>query len=157
MSGGESVGAAGGPVDSPGFLAHGTWRGDLEWQSQSDLPGDETAPFAARRAAEEALAGTLDGDRLAAIDLLVTELVSNAVRHGRPLPDGSLGLHIGLDSGCVRVEVSDDGPGFTPGQPSPYGEGGYGLFLVDELAVRWGVSTARGTCVWFELAREATD
>src|SRR5207244_9873552 len=103
MSGGESVGAAGGPVDSPGFLAHGTWGGDLEWQSRFHLPGDETAPFAARRAAEESLADVLDGAKLASIDLLVTELVSNAVRHGRPRPDGSLELHIGLDAGCVRI------------------------------------------------------
>jgi serine/threonine-protein kinase RsbW len=156
MSGGESVGATGGPVDLPGSLALGTWGAALERQSQFDLPGDETAPFSARRAAEDCLAGALDGAKLASIDLLVTELVSNAVRHGRPRPDGTLGLHIGLDADCVRIEVSDGGPGFTPGQPSPYGEGGYGLFLVDELAVRWGVSTSSGTCVWFELARGMT-
>jgi serine/threonine-protein kinase RsbW len=155
MSSGESVGAAGGPVDSQGYLADGTWGGDLELQSKFDLPGDETAPFAARRAAEQALAQALDGDTLASADLLVTELVSNAVRHGRPRADGCLDLHLGVSADCIRVEVCDQGAGFEPGQPSPYGEGGYGLFLVDELATRWGVSTASGTCVWFELAREA--
>jgi hypothetical protein len=55
----------------------------------------------------------------------------------------------------VRVEVGDLGPGFDPGprdldRESP---SGWGLYLVDQLADRWGVTRAGGTRVWFEIDR----
>jgi anti-sigma regulatory factor (Ser/Thr protein kinase) len=86
----------------------------------------------------------------------VTELVSNAVRHGGAGKEAQVVLHLALAPRCVRVEVCDRGAGFEPGRPTPYGEGGYGLFLVDELASRWGVAHDDGTCAWFELDEEAS-
>jgi two-component sensor histidine kinase len=150
---GESVGAAGGPVESSGYLAHGTWHGRVERHARVELPNDDSAPYAARRAAEKHLGDALDGDATATVDLLVTELVSNAVRHGRARSGGTLDMHLGVGARCVRVEVYDGGRGFALDRPAPYGEGGYGLFLVDEVASRWGVGRADGTCVWFELDR----
>jgi anti-sigma regulatory factor (Ser/Thr protein kinase) len=89
--------------------------------------------------------------------LLVTELVTNAVRHG-----GSAGRPIGLElqrrNGRVRVEVGDHGAAFeppsAPSRPRDVGSrGGWGLFLVDRIAETWGVRTTRsGKCVWFEMA-----
>jgi hypothetical protein len=58
----------------------------------------------------------------------------------------------------VVVAVADEGPGFTwhPTSPPAGNEsGGWGLFLVDQIADRWGVEcTTSGSCVWFEIAYE---
>ena len=84
--------------------------------------------------------------------LLVSEVVTNAVRHGgngQPVE-----LHASWNSE-VRVEVSDRGEGFTPaprlGQLDE--PGGFGLFLIGRLADRWGVDTDDGTTVWFVMRR----
>ena len=84
--------------------------------------------------------------------LLVSEVVTNAVRHGsngQPVE-----LHASWNSE-VRVEVSDHGEGFTPAPrlgalDEP---GGFGLFLIGRLADRWGVDTDDGTTVWFVMRR----
>ena len=60
-------------------------------------------------------------------------------------------LHLAVASDRVRVEVTDGGSGFEPGPPMPYGEGGYGLFLVSEVSSRWGASRADSNCTWFEI------
>jgi anti-sigma regulatory factor (Ser/Thr protein kinase) len=103
----------------------------------------------ARSAVLEALP-QLDADRQDTVRLLISELVTNALRHsdcGQPVE-----LHASWNS-CVRVEVVDHGEGFTPiPRTKPLDEpGGYGLFLVGSLADRWGVETEDGTMVWFEL------
>jgi anti-sigma regulatory factor (Ser/Thr protein kinase) len=84
------------------------------------------------------------------VRLLISELVTNALRHGdQEVP---LELHASWD-GTVRVEVIDHGRGFIPTpRAQPLEEpGGYGLFLVGELADRWGVDTDECTTVWFEV------
>jgi anti-sigma regulatory factor (Ser/Thr protein kinase) len=140
-----------GPSESPGFLAHGTWRASAVRQRQVDLPGGLRAPQAARRSLEEHFGTTIDPNVLASVELLTTELVSNAVRHGGAGDDELVVLHLATAPGCLRVEVCDSGDGFEPGRPTPYGEGGYGLFLVAEVSSRWGVSHSEGNCAWFEI------
>jgi len=142
---------AAGPSESPGFLADGTWRAVAVQHAQVDLPGGLRAPHSARRALEEHFAGTIDRDLLASVELLTTELVSNAVRHGGAGEDELVVLHLATTESCLRVEVCDNGGGFEAGPPTPYGEGGYGLFLVSEVSSRWGVSREDGNCAWFEL------
>jgi serine/threonine-protein kinase RsbW len=88
------------------------------------------------------------------VELLVSELVSNAVRHGANDRFESILVHAHCKTDKVRVEVCDEGPGFEPG-PDPRGvmdPGGNGLLLVESLATRWGVRPGDGgpTCVWFE-------
>ena len=63
-----------------------------------------------------------------------------------------------LSHDAVRVEVVDQGSGFTapPRDRTPHG-GGYGLYIVDRQAARWGVDRVGGTRVWFELDREPRD
>ena len=100
---------------------------------------------------EDHFAAALDADRLASVELLTTELVSNAVRHGGADEGKGVTLHVAIAPGCLRIEVCDPGSGFDAGPPSPYGEGGYGLFIVSEVSSRWGVSHGSDTCAWFEL------
>jgi anti-sigma regulatory factor (Ser/Thr protein kinase) len=140
-----------GPSESRGFLVDGTWTVTPVRHERVDLPGGVRAPQSARRALEQHFAGLVDDDRLASIELLTTELVSNAVRHGGAGDGELIVLHLAIAPQCLRVEVCDRGPGFEPGPPRPYGEGGYGLFLVSEVSSRWGVSREDGNCAWFEL------
>jgi len=88
------------------------------------------------------------------LSLLVTELVTNAVRHGGAAPDHPIRLECWRRNGLVRVEVIDAGTDFQEPAPPEAGDsaGGWGLFLVDQIAQRWGVSPGTpGTCVWFEV------
>lgn len=90
---------------------------------------------------------------LATLTLLVSELVSNAVIHSDAPPVSAIELFArALEDGGVRVEVTDQGSGFSPGPRDPdRHRGGYGLFLVDKQAKRWGVERKHGVRVWFEL------
>jgi anti-sigma regulatory factor (Ser/Thr protein kinase) len=90
------------------------------------------------------------------LHLLTSELVTNSVRHGKLGPEARVLVTVRLTSDVVRVEVSDPGPGFEPAgasTPTLYQQSGWGLYLVDQLATRWGVDRARRTSVWFEIAR----
>ena len=91
--------------------------------------------------------------------LLTSELVTNAVLHSRSGRDGGTVTVtvVGLPDG-VLVEVADDGsPDSSPEiRMDRYAPGGRGLFLVDQLAVRWGYLQDRaGTTVWFQLGPES--
>ncbi len=92
-------------------------------------------------------------DALATLTLLVSELVSNAVIHSDAPPSSAIVLRARpLDDGSVRVEVTDQGSGFTPVPRDPERHrGGYGLYLVEKQATRWGVDKEDGVRVWFEL------
>jgi serine/threonine-protein kinase RsbW len=90
--------------------------------------------------------------------LLVSELVTNAVRHADVGPDRSLRVELRRWPRRVRVEVTHPGNGFEhePEPPAPNAGGGWGLVLVDRIADRWGITSGTdGTCVWFELRAEA--
>ena len=84
--------------------------------------------------------------------LLVSEVVTNSIRHG---PGGQIvELRVSVDGRVARVEVEDAGPGFEPPvQDDAERTAGWGLMLVDRLADRWGISSARTTTVWFEIDR----
>jgi serine/threonine-protein kinase RsbW len=110
-------------------------------------------PTLARRQLDRWLPAWLgDGDR-GALRLLVSELVTNCVRHAKVSADAPVELAMRVAGRTIRIEVHDGGTGFTPpGHPKPRGaDGGYGLYLVERLASRWGVDTRAGTRVWFEL------
>jgi serine/threonine-protein kinase RsbW len=86
--------------------------------------------------------------------MIVTELVSNAVRHG---PGGPVELAIEAGGKGVRGEVADPGPGIDRGdleRRRATEEGGRGLFLVDALSDAWGLAHDRSS-VWFEVAARA--
>jgi anti-sigma regulatory factor (Ser/Thr protein kinase) len=111
---------------------------------------------AAARAALTALEDHLDPDCLHDLCLVVTELVSNSVRHSGIGPASSVGLDVRVRAERVRVEVTDPGSGFEPQVRPPTPDdldrtGGWGLFLVDELTEGWGVLQDGLTRVWFEM------
>lgn len=118
---------------------------------ERELPPDARAAGLARRAVGEVPG--IDDEVVGDLRLLVTELVTNSVRHA----DGGNGDRLILriyPGATVRVEVWDAGPGFapsSPGRPTASATSGWGLFLVDCLSARWGVEVTRGTCVWAEI------
>ncbi|HYH88431.1 MAG TPA: ATP-binding protein [Solirubrobacteraceae bacterium] len=98
------------------------------------------------------------GTRLAArvledVRLLVTELVTNALRHGRLRTGDRVSLKAWVTGDVFRIEVGDPGRDGEVAQRAPgaRGGGGYGLYLVEMLAKRWGVDRRDGTVVWCEL------
>jgi anti-sigma regulatory factor (Ser/Thr protein kinase) len=88
--------------------------------------------------------------------LLVSEVVSNAVLHSSAAHDLPITLTARVTADTVRVTVTDAGEGFTPRQRDPDScKDGYGLYLVEKTASRWGVDPSGPTSVWFELPRQA--
>jgi anti-sigma regulatory factor (Ser/Thr protein kinase) len=87
-------------------------------------------------------------------EIVVSELVANAVRHARPLGDGTLRVHWKVKAGVVELEVTDGGGETTP-RPAPralWAPSGRGLRIVRSLAHEWGVTEDRsGTTVWASL------
>jgi anti-sigma regulatory factor (Ser/Thr protein kinase) len=116
------------------------------------LRGGPEAAARARRALSK-LRADIDPPLMETLRLLVTELVSNSVRHAG---SETVILKVLVGRTAVLTEVTDEGPGFDPaetGQPGSE-DSGWGLFLVERLAHRWGVSqNADVTKVWFELRR----
>ncbi|MFD3876023.1 SpoIIE family protein phosphatase [Streptomyces sp. NPDC058623] len=112
------------------------------------LDPEETAPGRARRFARRALA-RWDLEELSdSLELLVSEVVTNAVRYAeRPV---TLRL---LRTDVLRCEVGDDSPQLPRQRRArDTDEGGRGLFLVNRLARRWGATRlSSGKVVWFEL------
>jgi anti-anti-sigma factor len=91
--------------------------------------------------------------------VLLTELVTNAIRHGTRA-DGWVRLVVRELDQSLRIEVTDSGE--VDGEPAiqtprPDQVGGWGLRVVDSVATRWGVATEHGRTVWCELAIEASD
>jgi len=112
------------------------------------LPATHAAPGLARRYIRAALLGTAHAGLLDEAELLASELVTNAVRHGR----GSPVLRIVLTD-RLRLEISDDGPNVPcPRDADGDCTGGRGLWLVEEVARRWGFHREAGVkTVWCEL------
>jgi anti-sigma regulatory factor (Ser/Thr protein kinase) len=135
-----------------GFLMRESWRADVVLARKLEIDGGRDAPGNARAAVNELLAERLDGEWLFDVGLLVSEVVTNAVRHGGAARDRTVIVHVALAHEVLRVEVCDQGLGFTPPRnPRPRTQGGgIGLMLLDRMSSRWGVALDDGTCVWFE-------
>jgi anti-sigma regulatory factor (Ser/Thr protein kinase) len=107
----------------------------------------------ARRLACEAAADYLDSTQYKSFELVVTEVVSNAVRHGG-VGGEPIRLAVTPKDGYMCVQVTDSGAGLVP-RPGAFesdDEGGFGLFIVEQLTRRWGVTREDNrTRVWFEL------
>lgn len=94
-------------------------------------------------------------DRLDSLELVISEIVTNAIRHGRA--GGEILLAATPKPGYLCVQVTDAGEGFAPrpGAMSSDEHGGFGLFLVERLTRRWGITRENGhTRVWFEFDYE---
>lgn len=102
------------------------------------------------------------------LSLIVTELVTNSLRHAS---GGQASITVTLEAkkDAVTVAVADEGPGFEPEDLSPetpprgsaladiagLHEGGRGLVIVGQLCDRWGVDKDEHFKVWCEIASPA--
>lgn len=119
-----------------------------------ELPVDPRSPGEARRELA-ALAADLPDDLRWDLQLLVSELVANSVRHAALDREDIIMLRARIVDTSIRVEVSDHGHGFQPERPTRNGEARSGLWLVNRLADRWGVVRDGSTLVWFETDLQA--
>ncbi len=139
--------------------AHASSDGPVRarWNLQMTLPTADRAVWMARHATRDALATW----RLAYLEetavLLVSELVTNAVRHARGGDEVTLLLQAA--GTWLRIEVTDADPRWPrPRTPAEFDGSGFGLVLVDALAGKWGVrETATGKAVWAELDEGQSD
>jgi anti-sigma regulatory factor (Ser/Thr protein kinase) len=129
------------------------------------LPAASTSPAMARSALH-AVEDRFDQETLFKIRLLISELVTNSVKHARLGVEDHIWIRVITVAGCVRAEVMDEGLGLpAPEQtsaeggweyqqlaPDPEWPGGWGLSIVERLADRWGVVQNDETTVWFEVA-----
>ena len=116
------------------------------------LPPAGQAAGVARQVTRETLAAWRVAHLEETAVLLVSELVTNAVRHARP---GRLAMALSLEAAgaWLRIEVHD-ADARVPRQRTPgaFDESGFGLLLIEALAGNWGVrQTATGKAVWAEL------
>ena len=111
----------------------------------------------ARRLTAEFASSLMSADQISRLELAITEVVANAVRHSGSAEAIRLMLTVKPEYLCVRV--TDGGTGLVPrpGAMSTDPGAGYGLFLVEQLTRRWGVTREdKRTRVWFELDFVAT-
>src|SRR5215210_4858781 len=125
----------------------------MERQGQEGLDmrlGSGPEAAAEARRAITALRADLDPPVIETLRLLVTELVTNSVRHTEC---DAIELRVAVGSSAVLTEVVDDGPVFEPDPETLEDpDRGWGLYLVQRLAPNWGIRKDDGTKrVWFEL------
>jgi len=113
------------------------------------LPRDPVAGAAARRVVRMRLGHFLTVETLEDVLLVVSELVSNAVLHGR----GDIELRLAYDGSRVTGDVVDQGASFVrPVHRLAHGQiGGNGLHIVDRVASCWGINDDAAH-VWFEIS-----
>ena len=137
-------------------LARDTWLPSAVVKLRHELPATAGAAPVARQAIRDEVGERLEEEELEIAEVLVTELVTNAVAHAGLAAGDSMVLHLAVAPERIRAEVCDGGVGFDPTEVNrPDGApGGFGLLMLDRAASRWGVATDDGNCVWFELDRD---
>jgi anti-sigma regulatory factor (Ser/Thr protein kinase) len=118
------------------------------------LASGTDAMVRARSYVRAQLESALSPSKVAAAELMTSELVSNAVEHAGLLDGDLIGLDIYVEPATVRVSVVDAGPGLDPDLPI-LGQSlhGWGLILVDRISDRWGIHLDHPHSVWFEIDR----
>jgi anti-sigma regulatory factor (Ser/Thr protein kinase) len=127
----------------------------MEKQTFRVAPEPHSVPRARERVialAEPFVAAT----RIADLRLVISEVITNAVRHGG---EGDMLVAVTPKQGYLCVQVTDTGDGFAP-RPRAFepdeDDGGFGLFLVERLTRRWGLTRENSnTRVWFEFDFDA--
>jgi anti-sigma regulatory factor (Ser/Thr protein kinase) len=117
------------------------------------LNPNSEAVLAARHSLDR-FEGLLLPEKLEDVRLVVSELVTNSVRHAELSPDEQISLAVAISGGSVRGRVCDPGPGFEkPTEPNPRTDlsGGWGLPIVERISDRWGIKRNGCACVWFEI------
>jgi anti-sigma regulatory factor (Ser/Thr protein kinase) len=120
------------------------------------VAGGPPAAASAREEVRERFGPKLDPEVLEQAELLLSELINNCVLHGAAAnPDARIDVTASIFPQSVWIEVCDGGPTFQhkPRKPSPDSYSGRGLYLVEQLSSRWGISPRGAARVWFELPR----
>src|SRR3954447_13274323 len=121
------------------------------------LPGDARAPRGARIVVAPRLHDRVAACVLERAELVVSELVTNSVRHSGTGRADAVIVRVSLSRTMVRLEVEDAGRGgvIAPRPPDLDSGGGFGLQLVEALSDRWGLERVAqgGTIVWAQLPR----
>jgi anti-sigma regulatory factor (Ser/Thr protein kinase) len=119
------------------------------------IPASRDAPRMARELLDGWLSAAVGEPTASTIRLATSELVTNAVRHGRLAVGNSLALSVDVGERTVHVEVQQ--PTATAGAAVASnrlpGEGGFGMAIVDDVADRWGVVGGVPGSVWFDVDR----
>jgi anti-sigma regulatory factor (Ser/Thr protein kinase) len=117
----------------------------------TQLESTTAAPAQARRTLRHLVEGRVSTDVMEIAELLVSELVTNAVTHGT----GAVVLSIDCSDSLLTVTVSDENPDHPELQPERLmAVGGRGVRMIEALAGAWGVRPRRagaGKEVWFSL------
>ncbi|NJC84027.1 ATP-binding protein [Planosporangium mesophilum] len=114
------------------------------------LPASPVAAPAARRLLGQVCRSWSVPELIEPAELVTTELVANAVRHG----GGEVTLTVSLHHGCLQISVGDENPSLPrPRASTPADENGRGLLMVDALSEDWGMTCMRaGKVVWAKVA-----
>jgi anti-sigma regulatory factor (Ser/Thr protein kinase) len=122
----------------------------MERQTFSFAAAAEAVPRA-RECVVEIAEPFVEVERIPDLRLVISEVITNAVRHGG---EGEMMVAVTPKRGYLCVQVTDTGDGFAP-RPRAYEpdeDGGFGLFLVERLTRRWGLTREdSNTRVWFEF------
>ena len=116
--------------------------GGSQAQLTVSVPASPEAGSALRRAVRS-LERWLGPQTAEDVELLVTELATNGVKHAHTVDGNRITLDARVEPGHLRIEVRD-GELTEPG--------GWGLMLVEDIADRWGIEREPSTTVWFEMA-----
>lgn len=107
----------------------------------------------AARKAFDPLAPLMAPERLDDARLLVSELVTNSIRHGALEPTDQVEVTADVGEHKVRIRVLDPGRGFAlGGRPPAAGSQGLGLYLLSQLADAWSITVDGVTSIWFDIA-----
>ncbi|MDU9001102.1 SpoIIE family protein phosphatase [Streptomyces mirabilis] len=142
------------PRDDVALLVAGTRLLDGNRTASWDVPSDPSAVADVRAAAARLLDDWDMKEEAFTLELILSELVTNAIRHAT----GPIGVRLIRDRSLI-CEVSD-GSSVSPHlrRATTMDEGGRGLFLVAQFADRWGTRyTSGGKVIWTEQQLSATD
>ena len=123
-------------------------------EARISLPPSYSAPAMSRRVLD-ALGDDIGRQVRDDARLLLTELVTNSIRHAHLRVDDRISVRIRREIAGLLVEVTDPGSGFSVDSRQTARTGGWGLLLLDQLSQDWGVENhpGRGATVWFRLGR----
>ncbi len=113
----------------------------------------ESEMVAGVRHSLDALAAYVEPAKLEDFRLMVSELVTNSIRHAGLGSDDLIKLKVRVSSRHLHAEVQDSGGGFRTPVPmlEPNSSSGWGLYIVERLADEWGMDRDKNTHVWFQI------